>query len=585
MMLAAVLLVLMQNPADSTRPVADSARPVADSLNPDSLRPALPVFGAPPGPQPVQRRVVFTSADVRWTGALSLGELLGHIPGVWVVKAGWFGTPEMVSYAGQGSASVEIYWDGFLLEHAGADSLGFDTGEFDIGMFERIEVEVLPTVLRVYLVSDTPRERRPRTEVSFSTGDASTNAYRIRYMNRYTGGFGIALGVTYFGTDGPTSSPGEVTSLGLWGKATWTPNARSGIEYQVFRANRQRETLSPSRAGFTGDIAGIDFGRTDHFLRAFAATRDDGMGWRMDALFGATAFSDTTGLLDTSRTQASLEGSVRGRHYSAALLGRLRDGTSPLEAVARASVSPLRYLTVSASVRRRGVDGDFGVLDSDMGAMFAPMSWLYARGTLRWRRQADSALTGVDTTQRANDWTVGGGLTSRLLDVDVSMGRHEPFTTPPFGHYPGLLPFNTSAGGTTLTVSYRLSLIRPLTLSGWYRHQLEDSLVAFEPLHNAVTRVTFRSMFLPTFRRGALDVMAFGEVQSWSGGVAGIDSAGAFIPLAGKTIMNFHVQFRLVKAIIYWSYRNPGLIRYTHVPGYELPRANQRFGIIWEFSN
>ncbi|HYD07369.1 MAG TPA: TonB-dependent receptor plug domain-containing protein, partial [Reyranella sp.] len=496
---------------DTTLAGPEGTRPrslTPDSLNPDSLRPALPYFGAPPGPQPAGRRTVFSGDDIKWTGAMSLGELLMHVPGAWAVRAGWFGTPEMISYAGQGSASIEIYWDGFLLQHVGADSLGFDTGQFDIGMFERIEVEVLPTILRVYLISDTPRERRPRTEVSFSTGDASTNAYRIRYMNRYAGGFGIALGVTYFGTEGPRTSPGEVTGLGLWGKATYTPSSRSGVEYQMFRAGRERAALSATRPGFTGDIAGLDGSRTDHFLRAFASTEEHGMGWRMDAVFGATSYSDSSGLLDTGRTQASLEGSFRRRHLSASLLGRLRDSGDPLEMVARGSMSPLPFLTVTAAVRRRGAEaGGYGLLDTDLGASFTPMPWLYGRATMRWRRQGDSAVTGVDTVQRAADWSVGGGVRWRMLELDAGLGRHEPFDAPPFGHFPGLLVSNTRSGATTLEVSYRFTPIRPVTFSGWWRHQLEDSLVAFEPLHQAVNRLTFRSMFLPTFRRGAFDFM------------------------------------------------------------------------------
>lgn len=581
-MLAVLALVVAMQAQDTTQ-----RRPaVPDSLNPDSIRPVLPAFGVAPGPQPAYRRIVFTPADVRWNGAQSLGELLGHVPGVFVVKAGWFGAPELVSYAGQGSASIELYWDGLKLDPLGADSLGFDLGQFDMGLFERIEIEVLPTVLRVYLISDTQRSRRPRTEVSFSTGDASTNGYRIRYLNRYTGGFGIGLGVTFFGTEGPSTTPGEITRLGLWGKATWTPTDRAGIEYQMFRGSLTRETLSPSRPGFTGDLPGIESGRTDHALRAFAATRSDGMGARFDALFGGSSYHDSSGALNEKSTQTFMEGSYRAATWSAAANGRLRDGDAPLEAGARLSFSPLRFLTVTGSTRRFLRQADFGLMETEAGASLSPLSWLHGHGTVRWRRLSDSLLTGSDTTQRAVDWSAGGGISSRMLDLDVTMERHASFEAPPFGYFTSLVPFNSTAGTTTMTFSYRVTPVRWLTLSGWYRRSLEvDSLVSYEPLDLARTRLTFRSMFLPHFRRGAFDVMAYGEIESYGAGIAGYDSTGTAIPLAGKSVFNAHLQFRLVRAIIYWTLRNPGLIRYHHVPGYELVRSQQRFGIIWEFSN
>ena len=100
-----------------------------------------------------------------------------------------------------------------------------------------------------------------------------------------------------------------------------------------------------------------------------------------------------------------------------------------------------------------------------------------------------------------------------------------------------------------------------------------------------MTGLVFRSAFLPHFRRGAFDVMARLEVEAWGDGVAGIDASGGTIPLPGAAIINGHVQFRLGSAILYWTMRNIDLVRYALVPGYEMARAQQRFGIVWEFVN
>ncbi len=557
---------------------------VPDSLDPDSLRPPMPAFGPAPGPLPAGRRVVFTRADVKWSGAFTLGDLLNEIPGVFVVRAGWYGQPEVVAYAGQGSASVELYWDGYALDGLGADSLGFDGGRFDLGLYERIEVEVLPSVLRVHLISDTQRPRRPRTEVSFSTGDAATNAYRVRYLNRFRNGFGLGLGVSYFGTQGPTTSRGKVTDLGLWAKATWTPSDLFGVEYQAVRRTVEREALAPTQ-GSGASIDGFGANRTDSFLRAFAASRADGYGWRLDAQLGASSWSDSAGTSVSRVAQAAIDVSYRGRRWSGELLTRQRDGVNPFDATLRGSWSPVRPVTLSGLARRRWVLGGGTLTETDAGASVRPLGALVLHGDLRWRRLDDSVLTTVDTVQRVQDWDLGAGFQSRRLGLDVTVGRHGAFQAPLFGQFDAELPVLTTTGATSVTASWRLSPARWLTLSGWYRHPLGDTTSAFEPPHHSLTRLTFRSMFLPHFRQGAFDVMGRVEMEAWGHGLAAVDTAGNAIVLPGKTVFNFHVQFRLVGAVIFYTIRNPQLVRYSLIPGFEMPRSQQRFGIMWEFVN
>jgi hypothetical protein len=109
--------------------------------------------------------------------------------------------------------------------------------------------------------------------------------------------------------------------------------------------------------------------------------------------------------------------------------------------------------------------------------------------------------------------------------------------------------------------------------------------VAFEPPHHSLTRVTFRSAFLPHFRRGAFDVMGQLEVEAWGTGTAGLDAQGNPVRLQGETIWNLHIQFRLGSAIVYYTMRNIAIKRYRVIPGFEMPRGMNRFGIVWEFTN
>jgi hypothetical protein len=141
-----------------------------------------------------------------------------------------------------------------------------------------------------------------------------------------------------------------------------------------------------------------------------------------------------------------------------------------------------------------------------------------------------------------------------------------------------------AVGSNVTTVSYEIRPYRWFSISGWWRDPGADS-VPFEPRNHALTRFTFRSAFLPKFRRNVFDMMAQVEIESWGRGVAGRDSTGALVPLGGYTVWNYHFQFKLVGAVIYWTMRNALFKRYTIIPGYELPRGISRFGIRWEFTN
>jgi hypothetical protein len=561
---------------------ADSILP--DSLNPDSIRPLLPHFGAPPGPTAAAQRFVYTPDDWRWLGLFNLGDLLQQIPGVFTVRAGWFGQPETIAYAGQGAASVEVYWDGYPMDPIGRDSLGVDVGRYNLGMFRRIEILVTPTVLRVYLESDTQSLRRPRTEVSFATGDQQTNSYRVRYLNRWRNGFGVGLGVTYFGTNGPTDAPAEIGELGLWGKATWTPNDRIGVEYQVTSYGFESEQLGGTPGG--AQLPPVSIRRTDAFLRVTAAARGDGTGLRFDALFGSTSVSDTSRTVDFGQAMTDATVSYRAERWSADVTGRVRDGSNPTDLQARGAWSPLRRLTVNGMVRSRAMLGGGGIFETGAGAELTLLRRLRLHGDVRWRRIDDSTGIPLDTVQQVLDWSGGAGFAlGRYADVDLSLQAHAPYLAPVFGLYADAVPVSTAIGATTVTASYSLRPTRYLTLAGWYRNPLDEREVAFEPPHHSLTRLTFRSAFLPHFRRGAFDVMAQFEMEAWGTGAVGIGTLGQPIVLEGNTVFNGHIQFRLVGAILFYQMRNIMISRYSLVPGLTQPRAAQRFGIIWEFTN
>lgn len=136
-------------PADSTT----AAR--ADTTPPDTLEHFLPVFAAAiaPGPVPRGARWRFNADSLVLSDITTLADLLGHIPGVYIARGGWFGAPEIAIYGGHGPISLEVYWDGVPYLPLGRDSVWLDPARVPLAPVETIDIEVLPSTLRVYLVS------------------------------------------------------------------------------------------------------------------------------------------------------------------------------------------------------------------------------------------------------------------------------------------------------------------------------------------------------------------------------------------------------------------------------------------------
>ncbi len=580
--------------ADTTRPAAppaagDTTRadtvPPPDSLSPDTFRAQLPRLGAPPGPLPTPGRIVFDHDALWYSGALTLGELLERVPGVFLVRAGWYGRPEVVHYAGQGASSVQLFWDGFALDPLGRDSAGVDLSQISIGLLQRVEVEVLPTVLRVYLFSDGQPVRRARTETSFATGDASTNTYRIRYLNRWKDGAGVGVGVEYLGTDAGLAASGHSNNLTLWGKGTWAPSSRVGVEYQFVSASANRDAFMVNGAGGTQfAIGNPESHRTDMFLRGYVASRDDGMGLRFDALAGSTSYTDSLATLNRDQLQGAAIVGYRAEHWSGELTTRVRDTSTPFEVQLRAAASPFSALTLSGSADAQALVAGRHSLDLSLGAEWRPWTALAVHAAGRMRNAVAAPAVLTDTAQRVTDLVAGASLSGRLLDLDVSVTQHGGFVAPLYGVFDSLVPAYPSQQVRTVTATFAFRPTLYLTLSGWVRQPLDPLSSAYEPPYHSRIWATFRSRLLPILRRNAFDFTAEVSMEGWSHGALGAQANGDPVLLAGATVFDYRAEMRLVGAALFWEYRNARAERYSVIPGVSMSQG-QRYGVRWEFTN
>jgi len=219
-----------------------------------------------------------------------------------------------------------------------------------------------------------------------------------------------------------------------------------------------------------------------------------------------------------------------------------------------------------------------------------PIAAVALHGAFRARNAVGAPAVLTDTSQKVQDLSAGISVTTRRLDLDVTLARHGVYAPPVYGSFGPIVPAYPSFAVRTATVSFSARATAYLTLAAWYREPLvkgkaETVTSAYEPPHHSRIWATFRSRLLPILRRGAFDFTAEAAMEGWSRGALGADSSGAPILLKGATIVDYRVELRLLNAALFWTIRNARGERYSVVPGLSMPVGNQSYGVRWEFSN
>ena len=217
-----------------------------DSTARDTTTKLLPAFPLPiaPGPLPAGSRYTFTADSLLFTNARTLSDLLNHIPGVYVARGGWYGQAEPVLFGGRGAgaAAIEVYWDGAPYLSIGRDSLALDPARIPLAPLERVDVVVLPALLRVYLVTARQRSTAPLTQIGILNGVYGIAGYRGGYAARSRGGFGVSFVFDQNNIDGnPGATTTNFSSTDLWLKAEFIPpDGRLGASFQLLSSTWHR---------------------------------------------------------------------------------------------------------------------------------------------------------------------------------------------------------------------------------------------------------------------------------------------------------------------------------------------------------
>jgi hypothetical protein len=490
----------------------------------------------------------------------------------------------MAFYGNRGVLGLELFRDGVPVLPLGPDSVAVDPGRVSLIGLGRVEVERLPGLLRVYLVSERHERVGSRSLVRVISGDFKSGGYAGLFQHRWASGLGLDLSADHFDTQGDREPQRNAQWFNLGARVHWTPTPRLSAMVDVRRLGFEREPTSHTAGG---QLPGRDETRTEALVRLVAAQHPERRGLGLELGFQTTSWSPDSGSADSALPTHTVHRAfvglgLRGAAGTVEVRGTAADHYTPAAATGRVAWMPGSGVVLA---------GD-GSWERHTGGR----SSLRARGTLGLYRGAFSLVGDVvaadavpapmlpgDTARPTLDLGGRAGLVTRHVALHGGIERRDTFEPPSL---PSLPPFAQlpPTGSATYAVADLLLKAGGWSLSGWISHPVGGEPAAFAPPTHARMALTLRSKFWRTFRSGAFDIKAQIAVESWGVGVAGLDE-GLPQALPGATIAEAFLQIQLVQFRAFYSLRNAFRTEDWYVPGFSLFRVLQTFGVKWDFQN
>jgi hypothetical protein len=480
-----------------------------------------------------------------------------------------------------------------------------DLTEVPLWPLEELRIERGATEIRVYMRTWRVDRTTPYTRTDISTGDQQTNLYRGFFGKRWNAGEGVQVGAQQYGTTPSQRFSPSSDGLSLLGRAGW---ARGGWSFDGFalRTNRNRGAIFPQL------IRGIDLidtvpklqsSRTDAYLRAGYGDPESGL-W-MQAMASALSYTITNNnsaavtadtIPDSTRFQAQylLTGglSLGPLRLSGAERLRVQNGTRVWSPSGRFELVT-GPLALSAFADGPGQDSIGRV---EVAARLTPLSFISIVGTAGRSSERFSdwgtsvAPLRTDSTTYANFLRAEAAIRVFGLWLGGGVVRRDSLQLiPPRVFGPQYVAVESpSATGFTAKIDGRIYRALRANIVGirW-----NDSAAFYQPRYQTRSEIYLATNWLSRFPSGNFGVLAslvhtyrsktYFPISTTAAGV----TTTSVTSVPDSRIYDFHLEIRIVSAILSYQFRNVRGDPYELVPGYLMPRLNQFYGVRWEFWN
>ncbi|MEO6527617.1 MAG: Plug domain-containing protein [Gemmatimonadaceae bacterium] len=622
--------------SDSTRTkaAADSAKAKADTIRPPLAHAEAPTI------LEIGARRIYDRAALFATGALSLSDLLGRVPGLTEFTTGWLGAPSAVASMGD-LRRVRLFLDGVELDPMNPRPKGIAApNDLPIHALEEVRIERGAEEVRVYARSWRVDRTIPYTRADIATGDQNTNLYRAFFGKRFAHGEAFQLAAEQYNTQPERVLPSSDglhlmlrlgTTHGPWSgdlfaersdrnRAQWVGSGNNADNVDTLPGLESRRTTAYARIA-NGDP---DRGR---WFQLVASTHDYTVSARESNAFLAdanpsardsgTVAPDTTvhvnqylftggmtyGLFRVSAAErlrvaggrTSFVPSARGSLESTRLgVSVFAEGTSPLNPAridGTVRLAPLSWITLVGSASHTGSALIERVLGDTVSGRTINEAGAYQPGLLYFFPGYDSSEVSRYMVASRNNLRAEAGIRLRDLWLSAGLMRRGGTTLLPPADLVTGFPDSTSSGtavrteseATARTVSVRGRLFRAINADAW-AIAWTDSTGLYRPRYQARSELYIQTSLLDRFPKGNFGLLA---------SLAHEYRSSTRFPLRGDSVVTvgdsrtiaFRLEIRIQTAVVSYQFRNVLQERYSLVPGFNMPRQTQFYGVRWEFWN
>ncbi len=617
----------------------DSARlgivPLPPTVKRDTIKPPLARADAPPileiGPARIYDRAALFA-----TGSLTLGDLLGRVPGVTEFTTGWVGAPTAV--ASQGNLrGIRIFLDGIELDPLDRRAQGISpVNELPLNALEEVRIERGADEVRVYARSWRVDRTDPYTRADVGTGDQNTNLYRAFFGRRYAHGEALQIAAEQFNTQPDRRMP-STGGLHLMGRVGMTHGPWSGDLF----AERSDIDRAPW-AGIgnfllaTDTVPGWETRRTTAYARIGNGDPERGRWFQM--LASAEAFrgspratstlvtgtpADTTPVNRDStayenqylvtggvaalgarlsaaeriragagKVSQSLSGraSFERGWLAASALAETKSALYPSQAEATVRLSPFGRVALVGSASRRGggrLDRIYGI-GSDSATYFgaggspqAPSETVSGAPVVVPETYASYELS-PQTSLRAE-----AGLRVHELGFIGGVLRRGATTLLPAASidtaYSRAGALRVEDAATATTAAIRGRIYGPLHADAWVV-RWSDSTGLYRPQYQTRSELYLQTNLLNRFPRGNFGLLT-SLAHEYRSSARFAQADGSVRRVEDSRTLAFKLEIRIQTAVVSYQFRNLLQDRYAQVPGFIMPRQTQFYGVRWDFWN